>query len=221
MRASSVSRARTTWCGKATSCTSASTCSRGGDRLLVRVHRHPVAAGALGGVERRVGPRQQTLERIVAPARRHADRERHQAGLLLAVSAADAYGGDGGADLLGERARAGERDLLQQQGELIAPWARRDVAPLDVRLQRLADRPQDLVPEQMTVLVVDLLEVIDVGQHQRAALEGAAGCAELLYRELEAAPVLQSRERIVQRLALGLLELAGEELDLAGPLLEL
>src|SRR5215472_11301906 len=107
MPASSVSRARTTWCRKATSCTSASTCSREG-QYLFRVHRHPVAAGALGGVERRIRPRQQALEGVLAPARRHADRERDRARLLLAVGAADAAGGDRSADLLGESARAGE-----------------------------------------------------------------------------------------------------------------
>ena len=92
-------------------------------------------------------------------------------------------------DLLGERARAGERGLLQQNREFIAPGACGDVAPLDVRLQCLADRAQDLVPEQVAVLVVDLLEVIDVRQHQGRALEGTAGVAELPHRELEAAAV--------------------------------
>src|SRR5580658_2842411 len=72
----------------------------------------------------------------------------------------------------------------------------------------------------MPVLVVDLLEVIDVRDQQRRAAERGAGRRQIPDRALEAAAVLESRERVEQRLALRLLELAGEELDLAGTRLE-
>ena len=125
-----------------------------------------------------------------------------------------AGGGAGGValDELGDRGRdpvdgAGgdlQRGLLvgggDDQRELVAAVARGDVVGADAAAQRGADAAQDLVAGQVAVLLVDALEVVEVDQHQRGRLGGAAGRAADLAPEL-----------LVQR---GVVEAAGQRVGL-------
>ena len=85
----------------------------------------------------------------------------------------------------------------QQDGELVTPEARRAIAGAQPRRQRVAQRAQHFVAGQVAEHVVDLLEAVDVHQHERGVLAVAPATLELLGEVLlEAAPVPQSRQRI-------------------------
>ena len=102
------------------------------------------------------------------------------------------------------RAAISMRGLLvgggDDQRELVAAVAGGDVVGADAAAQRGADAAQHLVAGQVAVLLVDLLEVVEVDQHERGRLGGAAGGA------LDLAP-----ELLVQR---GVVEAAGERVGL-------
>ncbi len=67
----------------------------------------------------------------------------------------------------------------------------------------------------MAERIVDVLEIVDVGQQQRAAGESLVVPEQILDRMLQAAAVLQPRQGIQQRLVLSLLQAFGQDADFA------
>ena len=80
---------------------------------------------------------------------------------------ADPVARDGLADLLGQRARPFQVRLRQDQGEFLTAVARGHVAPLDRTREHLGDQAQHLIADLMAEGVVELLEMIDVGEQER------------------------------------------------------
>ncbi len=82
----------------------------------------------------------------------------------------------------------------------------------------MRDGTQYLVAQQVAVRVVDRLEVVDIGEQQ-----GAPGRypADFRDRALQPAPVVQPRQRIQERLGLGLLQALRQGLHFLSTALEL
>jgi hypothetical protein len=162
-----------------------------------RVHR-AAGAGLLAVHQRAVGARDEVGGADPRLPRGHA---RRRAGGVALDELGD-RGGDpvdgAGGDLL----RHALLGVGHDQRELVAAVAGGDVVGADPAAQRGADPPQHLVARQVAVQVVDLLEVVEVDQHQRGRLGGAAGGA------LDLAP-----ELLVQR---GVVEAAGQGVGLRG-----
>ena len=93
--------------------------------------------------------------------------------------------------MVGDRGRCVQDGIGQHDRELFSAVARRGVLAFDVLLDRHRHQPQHLVAGQMAVAVVESLEMIDVGHHQR----------ELLVLRLRLGD--GSRQRVVEILAVG------------------
>ena len=106
-----------------------------------------------------------------------------------------------GADPLGQLERAGKVGLGQDQRELLAAIASREVDVPDPRTEDLADGPQNGVARRVAVAVVDGLEVVQVQEHERERVADAVGAAPL-ERELlvEGAPVREAGQAVDGRL---------------------
>ena len=74
------------------------------------------------------------------------------------------------ADVVGDGERRAQHGVRQDDREFLAAVARGDVLALDVLLHRHGDEPQHLVAGEMAAGVVEILEMIDVGHHQRQRL---------------------------------------------------
>ena len=94
-------------------------------------------------------------------------------------------------------------DLREQHCELVAAEAADRVGRPDARAHRLHEPAQQRVAGGVPVVVVDLLEVVYVEQHDRALARVAARGADLGERPLlEAAPVQAARERIAREISI-------------------
>ena len=93
--------------------------------------------------------------------------------------------GDEPADLLAERARAGDVGLGQDRGELLAAVAREQLLATDAAEQPARHLAQHVVAGEVAVLVVDRLEVIDVEHQQRQRPAVARAARDLALEELE------------------------------------
>ena len=106
-------------------------------------------------------------------------------------------GRDGAAHALGEQATGFDAGARQQDHELFAAVARRHVAVADLGLDATRELSQQFVAGEVTVLVVDLLEVIDVDHEARERAVVALAAREFLVQAcLQIAPVAPARERI-------------------------
>ncbi len=92
---------------------------------------------------------------------------------LIRAAAADGAGRRGRADPLRQNRAALDRGVGQEDRELFAADARGDVTSFDAFANDLRDRAEHLVAEQVAVGVVQLLEVIDVGEQHDAAVQRA------------------------------------------------
>ena len=102
-----------------------------------------------------------------------------------------------GDELLGDLAHGLLVDVEQQHRELVAAEARGAIAGPQPQRQRVAERAQHLVAGEVAEHVVDLLEAVDVHQHEHGALVVAPAALELLSEVLlEAAAVPQPRQRV-------------------------
>src|SRR5688572_30976052 len=98
--------------------------------------------------------------------------------------------GQGLAEPLGEALRALEIGLRQEDRELLAAVARGKVDLTDGRAQDVGEGLEDVVAGLVAVAVVDLLEVVEVGEDEREAAAEALGARDLsLERLLEVAAV--------------------------------
>ena len=108
--------------------------------------------------------------------------------------------------LLRDERRVGLRlDVRDQHGEFVAAHARDGVLLAQHGAQPRADDLQQLVAEGVAEGVVDDLEAVEIEEHHRHGMLGAAGVGERHRQPVaEQTPVRQSRQRIVVRLILDL-----------------
>ena len=101
------------------------------------------------------------------------------------------------ADPLGDELGAVEIRAGKEQRELLAAVAGGRVDVADGLLEHLGECPQDVVPGQVAVAVVDALEVVQVGDHERERAAVALHARELLREAvLELAAVRQLGEPV-------------------------
>ena len=86
---------------------------------------------------------------------------------------------------LGERLRALEGRLRQDDRELLAAVAREDLVAADALLDDARELLQHEVAREVAVDVVDLLEVVDVEHDERQIARVAARADDLLLERLE------------------------------------
>ena len=181
-----------------------------------RVHREPVAAGLLGVVHRQVGVDDHVLGRHRRSVeQRDAEAHGHRAPPAVELRGALA---DVVEQALAERLRLVLVGHREQHGALVAAEAGDRVGGAQA-LEQHAGHPDDqLVAGVVAERVVDRLEVVDVEHEQRAAGAVARHLGEVAADlELEAAPVEQTRQRVVVGHVLQLLLEAlalGDVLDL-------
>ena len=97
------------------------------------------------------------------------------------------------------------RRLRQQDRELLAAEARRDVVVAQLRAEDLGDALQDGVAGEVAVGVVDVAQQVEVGHHQRERPVEALGARQLLVqREREVPCVEEAGLRVDARLLLQL-----------------
>ena len=163
---------------------------------------HPVAARSLGPVEGPVG-RRSTSSSIGSSARvgdrdadRDADRRRRRAPRGRAPRRARARARR-------PRARRVRRRVAQQDDELLAAEARRDVVVAD-RRRRSRRRPrEDLVADRVAVRVVERLELVDVDHQDADRVVGAPAARQQPAELVEVAPVRQPGQGVGRGLGLG------------------
>ena len=113
---------------------------------------------------------------------------------------------DARSEVLGPVSQRLQVDEAQQQDELVAAVAARDVLGAQGVAQRGGDRLEDLVACLVPVLVVDLLEEVDVDEDDPERPTRTVGAADLaLHPLVHEPPVVQARERVAYRLFLELL----------------
>ena len=161
--------------------------------------QHAVAAAALGGVERAVGLLDERVEALAGAQRRRAagdlDRE------LLAVDG-DRPAVDRPLQLhRAPRELALVADLAEEHGELLAAPARDAVVRPDRVAQAAGDLDQHAVAGAVAERVVDLLEVVEVEEHEAALVAGLERERDVL---AEREPVVRAGDDVGARLLLGL-----------------
>ena len=153
-----------------------------------------VAAAGLGAIEVGVGARQRHGRIFLSYQFRHSGRHRDAAGI-----------GDGEvlhvlAHAFGEDSRAGQPDVGQQHQELLAAPAHRQIRSALRGREDLGDAAQHAVADGVSRAVVDVLEPIDVKQHEAQRRTRATGARHLARQRLFAAAAIGQRgHRIGQR----------------------
>ena len=160
----------------------------------------PVAAGALGPVERLVGLGDQLVDRLVGTA---GDRDPDRDADRVDAEALEVERPDGDAHALADVERDVGRRVAQQDDELLAAVAGRHVVLADGRDDRAADRAQDLVAGRVTVRVVEDLELVDVDHQHADRVIGAPTAREQAAELVEVAPVRQAGQGVGRCLRLG------------------
>src|SRR6185437_11592864 len=162
-----------------------------------------IAPRALGGIHRRVGTLDQRFHALALAGDGYADRQRDLANRFASVGTVYPAARHLLPDLLCQSRSTCESRLRQQYGELVASEARGHVAALDAGLQHVRHGPNDLIPQDMPEGIVDLLEIVDIEQQQRAARQACVVSRQILESDLQATAILHTGERIEQGLALG------------------
>ena len=150
----------------------------------------PVPAGGLGAVQAGVGDREEIrggppVLRVGRDPDRGADRERHPP--VGGEGRCPERGQDPGRHARGVLARG----LRQDQGELVAAVARRDVGAAERRADQLGDVDEDAVPVQVAEAVVHELEVVEVEHHDAQRPVRAHRADDLLGQALVQVPVVE------------------------------
>ena len=155
-----------------------------------------VATLGLGLVEGAVGALDHfNRGQLCAVRRRGADTDGH----------ADGLSRNGGQHLfhldaypLGDTSGAAVPGFRQNDHELVPAVAASHVRPAQDLLQPLAHRCQDTVAAQVAMAIVDPLEVVDVEEHERDRVAGAARAGELHVEHLDAVrAVVTPGERVL------------------------
>ncbi len=139
----------------------------------------PVTAGLLGEVQGRVGGGQQVGD-LAADGVQRGDADRDsQPDARGTVGDGDGQRGDPGPQPLGDAQRVRLARLGQQDDELLPAEPPHHVVLAQLVEQHVADRSQHRVPDQVTVSVIDRLEVIDVDQGHGQRTAGPDGPGDL------------------------------------------
>ncbi len=177
--------------------------SCGHEQRLGARAEHAVAALELRPVDGEVGLVDQ-LVRVGAVLRvaRDADRDRGPDRLARGLDV-EVTLGDGTANPLCDLERLLGGRLGQQDRELLAAEARRDVVVAQLGAEDLCDPLQDRVSRQVAVVVVDVAKQVEVGHDQRQRpLEALCPAEFLLEGQREVARVEEAGLRIDARLGL-------------------
>ena len=110
---------------------------------------------------------------------------------------------DRGPDALPDLERDLRARVAQQDDELLAAVAGRDVVLADGRHDRPADRAQDLVAGRVAVRVVEHLELVDVDHQDADRVARPAAAGEQAAELVEVAAVRQAGQRVGRGLRLG------------------
>ena len=165
--------------------------------------RDTVAAAILGGIERAIGAGERDVRqfRVARRADGDADAEGH-AHRLAGVQRGERAGPDRAAQPLG----GAQRDLFIRIGhrdeKFLAADARDEVGGPEVLGEPVGDRHQNRIPDRVAVYVVDLFEMIEIGEQQRigpALLGGPFGKPGEMRQHVAA--VVEAGERIGHRRA--------------------
>ena len=154
------------------------------------VGQHPVAAGGLGAVQRRVGIGQQRLDaRVVALAGSHADGDSERDGMPGRRHQPQLR--DGALDALGHLAGAVGTGVGQERGKFLAPQAAEQVCLAQGLADGVCAGADGGVAHLVPMLVVDALEVVDVDHQHGARLPVAAAVVEQGRAALHEGPSVQ------------------------------
>ena len=168
--------------------------ARGLWRGVIARDADPVAALLLGGVERAVGgvdQRARCGNRSATDGDTH--RERHRDGLAT-PRRGDGVTADRLAHSLADAAGHVEAHVRQEHHELVAGVTDDRLVISHRELHPLGDADQDLVPDEVAVRVVDLLEGVDVDHEQGQAVTGRPPVGVVLQRAVQVASVVEPRE---------------------------
>ena len=115
-----------------------------------------------------------------------------------ARSSIDGEGGiaDRGAESLGEVGHCRVVQSGRERDELLAAPAHQLVLIAESRAQARGHDAQDGVADEVALGVVDLLEVVDVGDDHPDRGGPADGAPQLVGRQLELTPVAEAGERV-------------------------
>ncbi len=132
------------------------------ERLLLgrRVAHAGVAAVVFCPVERRIGAPEQFGDAHPGAQLRHAGRDRQWADLRKGRLS------DGTARALTGKPCRPPVGLGHEPREFLAAHARKDIFGTDERCQARGELGEDLIPSKMAMRIVDLLEVIEIEDHQ-------------------------------------------------------
>ena len=161
---------------------------------------HAVAAVALRRVERGIGGGDESAGAELAATTRDVDdlrnaeagRDRHRLALGREIELPDLL-----ADALGHAVSARHRGVREDDRELLAAVAARDVAGTERVREEVADALEDEVAEGMAEVVVELLEVIEVDHDERDRAPAARAAGDLRGETLvEVGAVAEPGERV-------------------------
>ena len=156
------------------------------------LHAALVPAVLLGDIHRVVGSLDEVHREVLGREHRHADAD---GGALVELLDPVVLGRE--ADSLGDREGLMPVGLDEDDGELLAAIAAGGIGRPQPVLQDGCHRPQHFVADDMSVAVVDLLEVIDVDEQKRERALIALGPLYLQIEPLvEGPPVQEASQRV-------------------------
>ncbi len=187
--------------------------------VAARRNEHSIATGAFGLVHGGIRSVNELLQTLSSICRRDTETDRHHAHECSAVAAVDLAHRNGEPQALGQRSRIAQTGIGKQNGELLTAEPREDSRALHVLLKGPCNGLQHPVAQQVSMHVIDTLEVVKVCHEQGRTREI---CPVLLQNgALKSASIEESGQRILQRLGLCALELLGQPLHLPRAGLEL
>ncbi len=120
----------------------------------------------LGLVEPLIGAPQEIAGGLVRPQLRHPERRGHLADPLAARLNGPLLGLENASDPLGRGHRLAEARAREDQRELLAAKTRDLVLSAHVLHQDVGEQPQQAVADKMAKTVVDMFELVDVGERE-------------------------------------------------------
>src|SRR6266545_5125665 len=160
---------------------------------------HLVLSLPLGLVQRAVGSRHERVGAAVARIRGRPEARGYRDDVTARSRYAELF--DRLANTLGQPACPGKLRTRQDEGDLLAAEACREIELPDGLREDRRDGAQDGVTRLVPVTIVDLLEVVDVGEHERQVRAEPPRVVELVVDALiEQAPVREAGKSVGMRL---------------------
>src|SRR5579872_3875545 len=131
-----------------------------------RIDRDAVSSADLGLIELGVGAPEQRLGIFASPQAGDAERGRDHADALTGAAQHPLLGLELGADIVDELSGVAKLRIRENDRKFLAAVPRRGVAALDIARQELAEQLQHHVADGMAEPVIDLLEMVEVGENQ-------------------------------------------------------